>query len=354
MTMRRSYDTYNRPLIMRASHAGLDFLFIVLMLILLLIAIYMELDLTSVYQEADPKQWVQYKPDFPEEVETFEELQEKNSDVIGWLTIYDTNIDYPLLFPSDGDNNYYLAHDPVKKYTTSGSLYLDARNTRDFSDFNNIIHGHHMAQHKMFGDLDMFVDEEYFLKHEYGNLYANGKDYGFQIVAVVMTDGYDWSIYRLNVDTPEKRVEYINALYESAVLVRGIDLKNMDQAERTRKLLTQGITSPITPNDHLLVFSTCNLKETNGRYIVVAKLLDHTVANPFPKSEIKPRNPGSIDVYSLFNQYGALPIYIWIGIILLLILLMFIFYRLSRRRDRKIAERKAKAPEGDDAYDQNE
>ena len=43
-----------------------------------------------------------------------------------------------------------------------------------------------------------------------------------------------------------------------------------------------------------------------------------------------------------------------IAIILLLILLMFIFYKLSRRRDRKIAERKAKAPEGDDAYDQNE
>lgn len=120
MTMRRSYDTYNRPLIMRASHAGLDFLFIVLMLILLLIAIYMELDLTSVYQEADPKQWVQYKPDFPEEVETFEELQEKNPDVIGWLTIYDTNIDYPLLFPSDGDNNYYLSHDPVKKIQPPG------------------------------------------------------------------------------------------------------------------------------------------------------------------------------------------------------------------------------------------
>jgi len=97
------------------------------------------------------------------------------------------------------------------------------------------------------------------------------------------------------------------------------------------------------------MFSTCNLKETNGRYIVVAKLLDHTVANPFPKSEIKPRNPGSIDAYSLFNQYGALPIYIWLGIIFLLILLTYILYKLSRRRDRKITEKKATALKGDDA-----
>ena len=345
---------YKRPYIMRASHATVDFLFIVAMLVLLLIAIYFELDLNSVYQEADPKQWVQYKPDFPEEVETFEELQETNSDVIGWLTIYDSNIDYPLLFPSDGDNNYYLSHDPVRKYTTSGSLYLDARNVRDFSDFNNIIHGHHMAEHKMFGDLDLFMDEEYFLKHEFGNLFANGKDYGFQIVAVVKTDGYDWNIYRLNVDTEEKRLEYINALYSKAILVRGVDLHGKNQKERAKTLLTQGATSPITTRDHLLVFSTCNLKETNGRYIVVAKLLDHTVANPFPKSEIKPRKAGSIDAYSLFNRYGALPIYIWIGIIFLLILLTYILYKLSRRRDRKITEKKATALKGDDAYDQNQ
>ena len=354
MAMRRTYDTYKRPLAMRASHATIDFLFVVSMLIMLLIAIYMELDINSVYQEADPKQWVQYKPDFPDDVETFEELQEKNSDVIGWLTIYDTNIDYPLMFPSDGDNSYYLSHDPVRKHTTSGSLYLDARNAKDFSDFNNIIHGHHMAEHKMFGDLDKFTDEEYFLKHEFGNLFANGKDYGFQIVAVVKTDGYDWNIYRLNVDSEEKRLEYINALYSKAVLVRGIDLNGKDQKERAQTLLSQGATSPITTRDHLLVFSTCNLKETNGRYIVVAKLLDHTVANPFPKSEIKPRNPGSIDAYSLFNQYGALPIYIWLGIIFLLILLTYILYKLSRRRDRKITEKKATALKGDDAYDQNQ
>lgn len=352
MTMRRSYDTYDRPLVMRASHATVDFIFIVLMLILLLIAIYMELDINSVYQEADPKQWITYKPDFPEDVETFEELQEKNPDVIGWLTIYDTNIDYPLLFPSDGDNNFYLSHDPMRNYTTSGSLYLDYRNARDFTDFNSIIHGHHMAEHKMFGDLDLFVDEDYFLKHEYGNLFVNDRDYGIQIVAVALTDGYDWGIYKLHVNEPKERLDYINALYSKAILVRGVDLKGKDDEQRARTLLSQGATSPITPNDHLLVLSTCNLKETNGRYIVVAKLLDHSVPNPFPGSEIKPRNPGSIDAYTLFNRYGALPVYIWLVIIFLSILLLYILYKLSRRRDRKVAERRIAKEKESDAYDQ--
>lgn len=351
--MRRSFETYNRPFPLKASHATVDFIFIVLMLILLLIAIYMELDINSVYQEADPKQWVQYKPDFPDDIVSFEELQEKNDDVIGWLTVYDTNIDYPLLFPSDGDNSYYLSHDPLKAYTTSGSLYLDARNKKDFSDFNNIIHGHHMAQHKMFGDLDLLVEEDYFLNHEFGNLYANGRDYGIQIVATVLTDGYDWNIYRLNINSQEERLEYINSLYAKAVLVRGVNLSGQDQEARTRTLLMQGATAPITPNDHLLVLSTCNLKETNGRYIVIAKILDHTVANPYPKSEIKPRNPGRIDAYSLFNQYGSLPIWLWLGIIVLLILLTYLFYKLSRRRDKRITAAKAASQEGANVYDEN-
>ena len=341
------------PFPLRATNATVDFLFVVLMLIMLLFAIYMELDINSVYQEADPKQWVQYKPDFPDDVVSFEELQEKNDDVIGWLTLYDTNIDYPILYPSDGDNTYYLSHDPVKAYTTSGSLYLDARNARDFSDFNNIIHGHHMAEHKMFGDLDLFTDEEYFQDHEFGNLFVNDRDYGVQIVATVLTDGYDWSIYNLNVDSEKERLDYINHLYSKSILVRGIDLKGKAASERAKTLLTQGNTSPITTRDQLLVLSTCNLEETNGRYIVVAKILDHPVENPYPKSEIKPRKPGTIDAYSLFNKYGALPIYIWIGIIVLLIILTYVLYKVSRRRDKRIADRKANLTEGADAYDEN-
>lgn len=345
------------PFPLRASNATVDFLFVVLMLIMLLFAIYMELDINSVYEEADPKQWVQYKPDFPDDVVSFEELQEKNDDVIGWLTIYGSNIDYPLLYPSDGDNAYYLSHDPVKDYTTSGSLYLDARNSRDFSDFNNIIHGHHMAQHKMFGDLDLFTEEDYFQMHEFGNLFVNDRDYGVQIVATVLTDGYDWNIYRTNVDSQEKRLEYINALYSKALLVRGIDLSGKDQKERACKLLTQGATSPITPNDRLLILSTCNLEETNGRYIVVAKILDQPVDNPYRKSEIKPRDPDKIDAYSLFNKHGALPIYIWLGIIILLIISTYLLYKLSRRRDRRVWERKNQqiAPEKEtDAHDEHE
>lgn len=319
----------NRSFPFRALHGTVDFLFVALMMLFLLVAIYMEMDINSVYGAADPKQWIQYKPDFPDDVLSFEELQEKNADVIGWLTIYGTNIDYPLLYPKDGNNNFYLDHNPVREPESSGTLFLDSRNSPDFTDFNTIIHGHHMAQHKMFGDLDLFLDEDFFIKHEFGNLYANDRDYGFQIVVMVKTDGYDWDLYRVNEANSKDRIKYINSLYAKAVHIRGIEIGN-----RTHEY-SEEATSPITPDDKLLIFSTCNLGETNGRYIVVAKILPQPIENTFPEKVIKPRDNGTLDTYTLFNRYGLLPVWAWLGMIAALIIVTFILYRISRWRDKR-------------------
>lgn len=336
---RESNHYPGRPVVRFADHI-VDGAFVVLMLLLLLVAIYIKMDSDSVYQGADPKRWIQYKPEFPEDVVSFEELQELNPDVLGWLTVYGTNIDYPVLYSSE-DNNYYLTHNSLKEPENSGSIYLDYRNKPNLSDFNNILHGHHMEQHKMFGDLGLFAKSEFFEKHEFGNLYFNGKDNGLQIIATILTDGYDATIYNTAVRTDEQKIKLINYIYEKASLIRGVDLTNKDQAARQRQLLQQGATSPISPRDKLIVFSTCNLTETNGRYIVVAKLLDHTVANPYEKTELKKENKERIDTFTLFNEYGALPLWVWFSILLLLILLTYILYRLSRRRDRKITEKRA-------------
>ena len=91
--------------ILRAGNSTFDFLFIALMITLLIIAGYMKMDIDSVYEDADPAKFIMYKPELPDDTETFEDLQKLNPDVIGWITIYDTNIDYPVVKGEDARGN---------------------------------------------------------------------------------------------------------------------------------------------------------------------------------------------------------------------------------------------------------
>ncbi len=305
-----------------------DLIFIALMLFLLVFAAYSKFDTDSLYGKADPKQWIEYKPDFPDDVLSFEELQELNSEVLGWITIYDTNIDYPIV-QHIKNNSKYLNHDAKGEPSSAGAIYLDYRNNPDFSDFNTIIYGHHMAENKMFGDIDKFLDKDFFDKHEFGNLYANGINNGIQFLAMLEADGYNWDIYAPGIQDETERLEYLNHLYDSALYVRGVDLS------KDRKALKQGLTSPITPNDHIVLLSTCSADITNGRFVLVGKILDHPVENPYPKTEMQKKDNGTIDAYSIMNTFGKLPVWEWILILVLLIILVLILYLLSRRKGEK-------------------
>ena len=323
------------PWILRAAHVVLDFVYVALMLVLLLVAIYIKMDSESVYGAADPKRWVQYKPDFPDDVISFEELQGLNPDVTGWLTIYGTNIDYPIAF-RENDNWYYLSHNTLGDAESSGAIYLDGQNSPRFMDFNNILHGHHMAKHEMFGDLDRFAEKVFFDNHEYGNIFYNGRDHGIQIIATILTDGYDGDIYHVVPDNKEEKQRYIRAIYEKAKLIRGVDLSNREDTEQIREKLIEREKSPLTNKDKLFVFSTCNLSQTNGRYIIVAKELDHPIDNPFPKTELTKNDNGTIDAYTLMNRYGSLPLWMWFFLLILMIILTYVLYRISRNRDEKL------------------
>lgn len=130
-------------------------------------------DSQQLTQAADAKQYEIYKPT-DEDTRSFVELQAINPDVFGWLNVYGTNIDYPLL--QGEDNSKYVNTNVDGEYSLIGALFLDYRNKPDFSDFNSIIYGHHMAEDKMFGDIADFADRGFFDSHRYGSLFYEGKD----------------------------------------------------------------------------------------------------------------------------------------------------------------------------------
>lgn len=329
-----------RRVTMGTANFVYDMVFITLMLLLLLFSAYARWDSEQVYTRADPLQFIQYKPS-PPEMMSFEELQEMNPDVLGWLTVFDTNIDYPLLQAED--NVVYLDHNPKMESETSGSLFLDYRNQKDFSDFNTIIFGHHMAHHEMFGDLDLFLNEDFWDKHEFGNLIFDAQNHGLQFVAMLQCDAYDFFIYHPAIKGEQSRVKYINRIYETAKFVRGVPtetLRDMQRQEAARKKKLQDAeeadsgensvfarrrTSPVTPDDRLVLLSTCSADITNGRFILVAKILDHPVENPYPDTTPHTVRKG-IDTVKMSARIGKYSVQTWILILSISILLVLMAY----------------------------
>lgn len=118
----------------------------------------------------------------------FESLQAVNSDVIGWIYCEDTPINYPVL--QAGDNDAYLRHNYERKYSTAGSIFVDAANRTGFVDSNTIIYGHHMRNGSMFACLDMWEDQEFYEEHPVMWLLTPEQNY-----KIVLFSGYGTSAY---------------------------------------------------------------------------------------------------------------------------------------------------------------
>lgn len=88
----------------------------------------------------------------------FDKLTQINSDVVGWIEIPNTNINYPIL--QGKDNEYYLKKDIYKKYNSGGSIFLDYQNNPNFTDDNTVIYGHNLHLGQMFSDLQKILKEE--------------------------------------------------------------------------------------------------------------------------------------------------------------------------------------------------
>ena len=322
-----SYPRNNGKHIVRTLSRTVDNAVLLTLLVCLVFSVYSFWDTHQVNEAADNKKYATYKPTTEEGKKSFSELQAMNSDVMGWLTIYGTSIDYPLV-KAQSDNFTYLSKNAEGEWESSGSIYVDYRNDAHFQDFNTIIHGHHMAEHKMFGDLDLFVKQDYFNEHQYANLFFDGTNHGLEIFAVLTIDAYHPIASSPNIQDPKAQQDLLNSILNEAAQKRDIG---------------------ITTNDHIIVMTTCNLSETNGRYTLVAKLLDHEVANPFPEEEEETRTGiGSLNVFSIVDRFAQLTIWQWILLLIILICIIWLLYkaerkRLLRKKERKLAKEAEKA-----------
>lgn len=365
----------NGKRIVRALSRTVDNAVLLTLLVLLVFAAYALWDSHQLLTAAEANNYQTYKPS-NEDSKTFEEFRAMNNDVIAWLTIYDTTIDYPVV-RSPRSNDDYLSKNPEGNWEGSGSLFLDHDNKANFSDFNTIIYGHHMAGPAMFGQLDEFLNKDFFDKHEYANLYYSdgglelvqttysnpgaiqqtglhyeftnyqGRNHGVQFFAMIQADGHDSAIYSVPSTTVEAKQATLQKIADYAIQVR-----NLNTGE-TRQLGKAGAAAPtktgsvdssffgVTENDRIVLMSTCSADITNGRFVLCGIILDNEVQNPFPEEEKEQRILG-IDVGKVLDTMLELPLWQWIIILLLLILLLGLLYFSERERLRRKKIRKLK------------
>lgn len=221
------------------------------LIIVFLFCLYALFDTIKVYLRASNDSISSLKPNDEDPIESLNSLKQINEDVCGWITIDDTNIDYPIVI---GENNAeYLNKDVYGNYAISGSIYLDYRNARDFSDIYSVVFGHHMDGGAMFGDIRKFTDKTFFDTHTTGTLYTEKGAYKLQVFALVHTDAYNKYVYGINKNDFSRKDELISFIRENAINYREL---NINSEERVVGL------------------STCSSATTNGREILYVKIVN--------------------------------------------------------------------------------
>lgn len=116
----------------------------------------------------------------------FEQLAQINPDIVGWIYIEGTTINYPVV--QTGDNSYYLNHLFDGTVNRAGCIFLDAANSAGFSDRNSIIYGHHLKDQSMFTCLMKYKQQSYYEEHPVALLLTPDCKYKIQLFSGYVSD----------------------------------------------------------------------------------------------------------------------------------------------------------------------
>lgn len=193
-------------------------------------------------------------------LEKYKKLKEGEiPDLIGWLKIEGTNIDYPVV-QGINSNDFYVRHDPYGAEDVYGSIFLEQVNDAEKPDNNMILYGHNRGRGhkdpKMFGELMEYKSENYYKEHpyiEFDTLYAEGR---YEIISVFLSRVY------YTTDTNFKYYQFFGS----------DDPKEFQNyVDNVKKLSLYEIEAGAAFGDELITLSTCEYTVENGRLAIVAR-----------------------------------------------------------------------------------
>lgn len=209
-------------------------------------------DEESVSSQTEPTEAIQYDNDdilWPNV--DFEALSEINADVVGWLYIEGTGINYPIV--QGLDNDFYLRHLFDGNYNSAGCIFLDAVNKSDFSEKNNIVYGHHMKDGTMFHDLMGYKTQSFYNGHT---------------IAMLVTPSSKYKIHFFSA--------YVASAYDSAW---NVDFSDVGYEQWLQELQNKScIVSEFHPTaeDRVITLSTCTYEFNNARFVLHGVLTEYS------------------------------------------------------------------------------
>ena len=186
----------------------------------------------------------------------FEELYAINPDVVGWISIPDTNINYPVVQRKD-KTDYYLYRDFHGKQVARGCIYVREECDVFAPSDNIVIYGHMMKDGTMFADLAKYTRKKYWQEHPYIQFDTLRARHSYEIICVFRTsatvgEGFSYHLF-------------VDAEYDS-------DLDEFWTNCRKNAYYDTGLEPRY--GDKLITLSTCEYSLTNGRLVIVARRVD--------------------------------------------------------------------------------
>lgn len=183
--------------------------------------------------------------------EKFDELKNLNNDFIGWISIPNTEISYPIVQNVD-DDQYYLSHNFYNEEDVGGAIFVDRASDPAFKVSNTFIHGHHMRNGSMFGTLNKFLDSSFANKNKIYIVFKE-ETYVYEVFSAY-EEGYNEKTYASYSSRNEEEYKnYLNWI-----------LGKSDIIAHNSKVCTK---------DSIITLSTCGYDTKDGRIVIHAKLI---------------------------------------------------------------------------------
>ncbi len=181
----------------------------------------------------------------------FKKLKDINSDIVGWVRVNNTNIDYSIVQYSD--NDYYLKHNFYKEPNGAGWIFADYKNSFETLDKNTIIYGHNMRNGSMFGNLPQLLKDSWNFENK--NLYfsfaTEEKSYKAEI----------FSVYSMKASQLEIPNKFSN------------DEQFLEYVQQVQQLSIHDFDVKVNKDDNIITLCTCGATNKN-RIVVHAKLIE--------------------------------------------------------------------------------